>query len=149
MWAARSLRGLRHVRAFATRENLNVTDVRKGMILRFDDRYCLVKDWQAHKQGRGAAAYNVTYDELDTGKERKHKFGSDARVVRVDPDRQECQVMYVRGAGKEEKIVVLADDEFNEIEIPLARFIGHSTVAEGASVTLYKDEEELVKINVK
>ena len=34
------------------------------------------EEWQPHKQGRGAAQYNVTYDELDTGKERMTKFSS-------------------------------------------------------------------------
>ena len=59
------------------------------------------------------------------------------------------QVMYVKGAGNEDKVVVLADDEYNEIEIPLARFIGYSTVNEGATAVLYKDDEEIVKIVVK
>ena len=65
--------------------------VRKGMILRYDERYCQVKEWYAHKQGRGAAAYHVTYDELDTGKQRVQKFGSGVKLVKVDPDKQECQ----------------------------------------------------------
>ncbi|CAK9066349.1 unnamed protein product [Durusdinium trenchii] len=119
------------------------------MILRFDDKFGQVTDWQPHKQGRGAAAYNVTYDELDTGKERVQKFGSGAKLTKIEPDRQECQVMYVRGSGPEEKIVVLADEEYNEIEIPLARFVGHSTVAEGATCIVYRAEEEIVKIAVK
>eukprot|EP00435_Cladocopium_sp_Y103_P008238 s3833_g2.t1 len=136
-------------RRFATKEQVAVTDVRKGMILRYDERYCQVKEWYAHKQGRGAAAYHVTYDELDTGKQRVQKFGSGVKLVKVEPDKQECQVMYVKGSGADEKIVVLADDEYNEIEIPLARFIGYSTVNEGATAVLYKDDEEIVKIVVK
>ena len=61
------------------------------MILRYDERYCQVKEWYAHKQGRGAAAYHVTYDELDTGKQRVQKFGSGVKLVKVEPDKQECQ----------------------------------------------------------
>ena len=38
---------------------------------------------------------------------------------------------------------------YNEIEIPLARFIGYTTVNEGATAVLYKDDEEIVKIVVK
>ena len=68
-----------------------VLQVRKGMILRYDERYCQVKEWHAHKQGRGAAAYHVTYDELDTGKQRVQKFGSGVKLVKVEPDKQECQ----------------------------------------------------------
>mmetsp|Transcript_32190 Transcript_32190/g.74236 ORF Transcript_32190/g.74236 Transcript_32190/m.74236 type:complete len:160 (-) Transcript_32190:83-562(-) len=136
-------------RCFSTRQMVAITDVRKGMFMKHEDKYCEVKEWNPHKQGRGAAAYNVTYDELDTGKERVHKFTSTSKVTRVEPDRQECQVLYVRGSGIEEKIVVLADDEYNEIEVPLARFIGHSSVPEGAKVLLYKDDEEIIKTLVK
>ena len=56
--------------------------------------------------------------------------------------------MYVRGSGVEEKIVVLADEEYNEIEIPLARFVGQA-VAEGNTAIIYKDDDEIVKIVVK
>jgi len=136
-------------RCFATKEQVTITDVRKGMILRYDERYCQVKEWYAHKQGRGAAAYHVTYDELDTGKQRVQKFGSGTKLVKVEPDKQECQVMYVKGSGVEEKFVVLADDEYNEMEIPLSRFVGYTTVEEGATVVLYKDDEEIVKIVVQ
>ena len=81
-------------RCFATKEQVTITDVRKGMILRYDERYCQVKEWYAHKQGRGAAAYHVTYDELDTGKQRVQKFGSGTKLVKVEPDKQECQVTF-------------------------------------------------------
>ena len=57
--------------------------------------------------------------------------------------------MYVKGSGVEEKFVVLADDEYNEMEIPLSRFVGYTTVEEGATVVLYKDDEEIVKIVVQ
>ena len=55
----------------------------------------------------------------------------------------------MKGSGVEEKFVVLADDEYNEIEIPLSRFVGYTTVEEGATVVLYKDDEEIVKIVVQ
>lgn len=59
------------------------------------------------------------------------------------------EVMYVKGVGSEEKIVVLADAEYNEIELPLTRFVGYSSVDEGATAVLYKDDDEIVKIVVK
>ena len=54
----------------------------------------------------------------------------------------------MKGSGSEEKIVVLADEDYNELEIPLARFHG-SKIDEGATVTLWKDDEEIVKVTVK
>ncbi|CAE7565329.1 efp [Symbiodinium pilosum] len=147
--AASAAHRLTNLRAFSTREVIAITEVRKGMIIKIEDKYCEVKEWQPHKQGRGAAAYNVTYNELDTGKERLHKFTSASKVPKVDPDREECQVLYTKGSGVEEKIVVLADAEYNELELPLARFVGHSSVPDGSSALLYKDDGEIIKVNVK
>ena len=65
---ANSAQMLSKNRGFSTRELIAITDVRKGMMIKIEEKYCEVKEWQPHKQGRGAAAYNVTYDELDTGK---------------------------------------------------------------------------------
>ena len=146
---ANSAQILSKYRAFSTRELIAITDVRKGMTIKIEDKYCEVKEWNPHKQGRGAAAYNVTYDELDTGKEKLHKFTSSSKVFKIEPDREECQVLYTKGSGKEEKIVVLADAEYNEVEVPLAHFQGHSSVPDGATALLYKDDGEIMKIVVK
>ena len=136
-------------RAFSSRALIPVTEVRKGMYIKIEDKYGEVKVFHPHKQGRGAASYNVTYDELDTGKERLHKFTASSKVTRIEPDREECQVLYTKGSGKEEKIVVLADAEYNEVEVPLAYFQGHSSVPDGATATLYKDDNDIIKIVLK
>eukprot|EP00441_Pelagodinium_beii_P024417 CAMPEP_0197659176 /NCGR_PEP_ID=MMETSP1338-20131121/46480_1 /TAXON_ID=43686 ORGANISM="Pelagodinium beii, Strain RCC1491" /NCGR_SAMPLE_ID=MMETSP1338 /ASSEMBLY_ACC=CAM_ASM_000754 /LENGTH=149 /DNA_ID=CAMNT_0043235965 /DNA_START=46 /DNA_END=492 /DNA_ORIENTATION=+ len=134
-------------RWFSSKEMLAITDVRKGMILKIEDgKYWEVKDWQPQKQGRGAASYNVTYDELETGKEKTHKFGSSAKVTKIEPDRDDCQVAYLQGE-RDEKSVVLADEDFNEVELPLSRFNG-ATVGEGTKVVLYKDDGEIIKVSV-
>jgi len=133
---------------WSSREPLAITEVRKGMILcEKGGEYWEVKDWAPQKQGRGAASYNITYEDLETGKEKVHKYGASAKCYKLTPDRAECTVMYFTGEGKEEKKVVLADEEFNELEVPLSRF--HSgKPEEGAKVVLYKDEEAIVKVTM-
>ncbi|CAE8618962.1 unnamed protein product [Polarella glacialis] len=136
-------------RFFASKELLPVTDVRRAMILRVDDKYWEVTEWAAQKQGRGAASYNVTYIELETGKERVHKYGSAAKCTRIEPDRISTQVMYLTGSGKEEKTVVVADEEFNEIELPYSLFTSNPVLLEGHKVLIYKDGDAIVKVSVR
>merc|ERR1719373_862416 len=136
---------------WSSHENIPITDVRKGMILHVQGQYWEVKDWQPAKQGRGAASYAVTYDEMDTGKVRTHKFSSGARVTKVEPDKSECEVMYHTGSGIEEKKVVLADIDYNEVELPMTRFHGMTPaqLPEGTKVIIYTDDEAIVKVSVR
>merc|ERR1712113_409999 len=122
------------------------TAVRKGMICRIGSKYCEVKDWQPSRSGRGAASYGVVYEELDTGKEVNQKYSAATKWTKVEADKVDCQVMYLTGDRKEDKIVVLADEEYNEMEIPLARFIGKQDVSEGKKVVVHKDGDEIVKL---
>ena len=61
-----------------------------------------MKDWQQHKQGRGAASFHLTWDELETGKEQMRKFGAGVRFTKVEPDRQSLQAMAEMGAPSRE-----------------------------------------------
>merc|ERR1712032_346695 len=135
---------------WASKESLAITEVRKNMILcdKGSGEYWEVKEWQPSKQGRGAASYNITYLDLESGKDKVQKLSGAAKVLKVTPDKIECQVMYFTGEGKEERKVVLADEEFNEVEVPLSRF--HSGKPdEGGKVLLYKDDDAIVKVVAK
>merc|ERR1719226_201912 len=90
---------------WASHEPIPITSVRKGMIVLYEDKYLDVKEWQPARSGRGAASYAVTYEELDTGKEKQQKFSANSKMTKVEPDKVECQVMYLSGTGKEEKTV--------------------------------------------
>merc|ERR1712107_383348 len=125
---------------WASHDSVSINDVRKGMILKKDDEYWDVRDWQPAKQGRGSASYEVTYDDLLTGKTGKtFKFGSGIKVTSVTLDKQVCEVMYLQGEGAD-KTVVVADENFNEIELPLTRF-------HGEKATSFKEGETKVAIH--
>merc|ERR1711953_568361 len=130
---------------WATHERISVTDLRKGMIYLADGKYCKVKEWQPAKTGRGAASYGITYEELDTGKEKENKYSSGSKVTKVDPDKASCEIMYV---VKEDKKVVVADEDYNELEVPMTRFPVPSDVVEGKKVTLFTDGEMIVKVQL-
>merc|ERR1711972_1228390 len=106
--------------------------------------YCEVKEWQPAKTGRGAASYGITYEELDSGKEKENKYSAGSKLTKVEPDKANCEIMYV---VKEEK-VVLADEDYNELEVPMTRFPVPSDVVEGKKVTLYTDGEAIVKVQL-
>mmetsp|Transcript_50023 Transcript_50023/g.112384 ORF Transcript_50023/g.112384 Transcript_50023/m.112384 type:complete len:161 (+) Transcript_50023:95-577(+) len=158
MWGCRTLRGLalaaprpaawQSAARWASHVKEEVTAVRKGAILLHQSTYVEVKEWQPCRSGRAAASYQITWEELDSGNEKKTKFGANTKMTKVEPDRVECQVMYFTGGGKEEKMVVLADEDYNEVEVPMARFYNHPDLPEGARVLLYKDNEAIVKVSV-
>mmetsp|Transcript_32673 Transcript_32673/g.63127 ORF Transcript_32673/g.63127 Transcript_32673/m.63127 type:complete len:167 (+) Transcript_32673:132-632(+) len=132
------------------REREDINAVRKGNILLHNNQYIEVKHWEINQKGRSAISFTVKYEELDTGKNTEARFGPGVKLTKVTPEKMECQVMYLKGGdGKEEKMVVLADDEYNEVEIPISRFYSKPDIAEGMTVVLHKEEEELVKITVK
>jgi len=132
---------------WSSKENLSILEVRKGMILIVKGEYWEIKEWAPQKQARGAASYNVTYDNLETGKESTHKFGGNAKVSKLSPDRDDCTVMYFTGEGKEDKKVILADEDFNELEVPLS-FFHAGKPEEGAKILLYRDDEAIVKVMI-
>mmetsp|Transcript_21496 Transcript_21496/g.54910 ORF Transcript_21496/g.54910 Transcript_21496/m.54910 type:complete len:166 (-) Transcript_21496:94-591(-) len=136
---------------WASHDSVSVNEVRKGQVLFQGGEYWAVKDWQPAKQGRGAASYEITYDELITGKRGgSHKFGSGTRVTLVVLDKNDCEVMYTSGEGSD-KIVVIADVDFNEMEIPLTRFHGISPkeLNEGTKVHIYTDGDTLVQVTLR
>lgn len=126
----------------------DVGNVRKGMILQLGPQYIEVKEWQPTKSGRGAQAFNISYEDLETGKSQSTKFTSGTKLPKVEPVKTECQVMYLTGGGTEERRVVLADEDYNEIELPLSRFYANPNLTEGSKVLLYKDEDAIVKVSV-
>merc|ERR1719443_1318245 len=108
-----------------------------------EGKYCEVHEWQPTKTGRGSQSYGVKYEELDTGKPGTTKFASTAKVTKVDPDRSSCEVMYV---NHEEKKVMVADEDYNEVEVPISNFPSQADFSEGARLTLWTDEEIIVKV---
>mmetsp|Transcript_63662 Transcript_63662/g.110959 ORF Transcript_63662/g.110959 Transcript_63662/m.110959 type:complete len:177 (+) Transcript_63662:69-599(+) len=128
---------------WASREPTHSSDIRKGMIFLFEGKYVECEEWQPSKTGRGSQSYKVAYKELETGKPGETKFSSNAKVTRVEPDKDVCMVSYV---DKETNNVVLADEDFNEVEVPVSRF--KSAPAEGAKVVIWKDDETFVKVQV-
>mmetsp|Transcript_150829 Transcript_150829/g.420402 ORF Transcript_150829/g.420402 Transcript_150829/m.420402 type:complete len:161 (+) Transcript_150829:49-531(+) len=147
MWMARSALQPSAIRWFA-QDKQDVSSVRKGMILLYQNQYVEVKEWQPSKSGRAAPTYTINYEELDSGKNTTQKFSANTKMVRVEPNKLECQVMYLTGGGAEERRVVLADEDFNELELPLSRFYMNPNVSEGQKVVLYKDDDAIVKIAV-
>merc|ERR1711920_577092 len=134
---------------WSSSEPVDIEKVRKGMMVKIGSKYCEVKEWGQSGTGRGAKSYGVIYEELDTGKEINNKFPASTRWTKIEPDRIDCTIMYLTGDKKEDKIVVLADEDFNEVELPLSRFYGKQDVSEGKKVVLSKDGEEIVRVQVR
>merc|ERR1712176_497236 len=115
MGAARSLGGLR----FAHREPIGAGDIRKGMIILHEGKYVEVNEWQPSRTGRSAMSYKVAYTDLETSKPSETKFGGTSKATKIEPDKFSLVVSYT---DRDEKKVVLADEDYNEVELPMSRF---------------------------
>eukprot|EP00427_Karlodinium_veneficum_P022295 CAMPEP_0169121288 /NCGR_PEP_ID=MMETSP1015-20121227/32586_1 /TAXON_ID=342587 /ORGANISM="Karlodinium micrum, Strain CCMP2283" /LENGTH=182 /DNA_ID=CAMNT_0009184377 /DNA_START=33 /DNA_END=581 /DNA_ORIENTATION=+ len=138
-WSSTLLGGIR----CASREPVSCSDIRKGMIILHDGRYVEVETWQPSKTGRSAQSYKVAFVDLETGKPGDTKYGGTGKVTRIEPDKFVLMVSYV---DSDESKVVLADEDYNEVELPLAKF--DKAPAEGAKVVMWKDDDALVKLQV-
>mmetsp|Transcript_24181 Transcript_24181/g.56191 ORF Transcript_24181/g.56191 Transcript_24181/m.56191 type:complete len:165 (+) Transcript_24181:65-559(+) len=127
---------------WATRTPISAADVRKGMVILHNNAYIEITDWAATGQGRQARAYQVSYEDCETGNKQSTKLPT--KVTKVECDKHSLQVMY---SDSDAKKVVLADAEYNEVELPLSRF-GGSSPSDGAQVTVWKDDEVVVKVRV-
>merc|ERR1719401_425195 len=128
---------------WASREPVSVSDIRKGMIFLHEGKYVECEEWQPSKTGRGSQSYKVAFKDLETGKPGDTKFGGVGKVTRIEPDKFVLMVSYV---DSDEKKVVLADEDYNEVELPLSRF--DKAPGEGAKVVMWKDDDALVKLQV-
>eukprot|EP00928_Gymnodinium_smaydae_P047924 TRINITY_DN32007_c0_g1_i1.p2 TRINITY_DN32007_c0_g1~~TRINITY_DN32007_c0_g1_i1.p2 ORF type:complete len:160 (+),score=43.25 TRINITY_DN32007_c0_g1_i1:75-554(+) len=130
---------------WATRAPIGITELRKGMIYLSDGKYYEVKEWKSARTGRGAAAYTVSHEDLETGKTNDTKYGAGAKFTRVEPDKKTLALMYLE---RENNKAVLADEDYNEIEVPLERF-GSSPPQEGNKVVMWHDDDgSIVKVAV-
>merc|ERR1719253_2086789 len=106
--------------------------------------YVECETWQPSGTGRAARQYKVSYVECDSGKPSEVKFGGSGKVTVITPDKIHCKVSYT---DTQRKLVILADEDFNEVELPISRF-DTKDPAEGTKVIIYKDDEAVMKVTV-
>ncbi|PHJ23317.1 elongation factor p [Cystoisospora suis] len=109
-------------RGFAT---VGVVDIRQGSIVVIDGKICEITEWRQIKSGRGAASIGLSYIDLGTFKGGDANFSVNKKLELIQPEKKAFQVMYV---DEEKDLVVLADENFDEVEFPL-RLFGGSSVA--------------------
>mmetsp|Transcript_33035 Transcript_33035/g.60579 ORF Transcript_33035/g.60579 Transcript_33035/m.60579 type:complete len:165 (+) Transcript_33035:80-574(+) len=128
---------------WSTRTPITSGDARKGMVIYLDGRYLEVNDWWQTGQGRQTRGHQINYEECDTGKTGTVKLPT--KLTRVECDREELEVMYVDSDAKK---VVLADENYNEVELDVSRFLT-GTPTDGQKVLLWKDDDTIVKVHVR
>eukprot|EP00929_Paragymnodinium_shiwhaense_P001687 TRINITY_DN101921_c0_g1_i1.p1 TRINITY_DN101921_c0_g1~~TRINITY_DN101921_c0_g1_i1.p1 ORF type:complete len:170 (-),score=29.58 TRINITY_DN101921_c0_g1_i1:134-643(-) len=133
----------------ATSMNMSVNDLRKGMIYWHEGRYKEVTQWHSQRTGRGSPTIQVTHNELDTGISRMDRFGGGAGKVKViTPDRKHLEVSYLDDSDPKETMVNLVDENYEELTLPMSRFSSKQKILAGAKVSLYTNDDDIVKVKV-
>lgn len=104
---------------------MGVGDIRQGHIVVIDGKTVEVTEWRQIKSGRGAASIGIAYIDLATFKAGEANFSVNKKLEVIQPEKKTFQVMYV---DEENDTVVLADENFDEVEFPLKLFGGSSVV---------------------
>lgn len=73
------------------------TDIRKGHLIRFNNRMVRVTSATHITPGKGVACMQVTMKDLETGSNVNHRFRSDDKVERLVVDVQQMQYLYQEG----------------------------------------------------
>jgi len=136
---------MREQARFASTESKLVRDLRRGSIFLRYNKYMEVRNLRPAGHGRSAkGGYELKLRELDTRKPRELKFPEKARVTAVECDVVERVVMY---QNHDIGMFVLADDEYNEVWMPLMQ-VGEvaDEMDAGTKVKLLYHDGNIVKL---
>ena len=111
----------------------------KGSVILQDDRYLEIEKNESQPVARQAGFIKLETIEILTGKKEYMQLSANGKIHKVDTEKVATQVQYVdRAAG----VLVVADAEFNPIEVPLAYVSSYAGFLEaGDACTLVKDSE--------
>ena len=111
----------------------------KGSVIRIGEKYYDVEKCESKHVARQAGFVKMDATEILTGKKEHMQLSANGRVDRVDLEKVSTQVQYV---DKPAGVLVVADTDFNPIEVPLVYCQGFQNVLEaGDQVALMKDSE--------
>lgn len=132
-------------RCFAT---IGVSDVRQGCIVFLDGKPCEITEWRQIKSGRGAASIGLSYIDLNTFKSGDATFNVGKKLELIQPEKKPLTVMYV---DESKGVVVLADAQFDEMELSLKLFGGAAVapfLKPEVKVVVYLHEGTPIKVSL-
>lgn len=117
-----------------------VTELKPGNFFKLNNEFCVVDSVKRIAYARLSAYVKLDYyNYREPGNILKQRYGVGDSVERIDPERIDAIFSYI---DEEKKVMVLNDEEYNEIEVPLSLFplgIQEALVA-GDNLTVYKYE---------
>ncbi|XP_026191236.1 uncharacterized protein LOC34623216 [Cyclospora cayetanensis] len=132
-------------RGFAS---ITASEARQGNILLVDGRRVEVMEFRLVKSGRGAASVSLSYVDLESLKSGTQTFSVQKKLEKIHPEKQLLHLMYVDTSNG---AVVMADEKFDEVTIPL-RLFGGPAVAEHLTpemqLAVWMHEGEPIKVQL-
>jgi translation elongation factor P/translation initiation factor 5A len=114
------------------------------MILKIEGAYVEVKKYDHKKEGRGGAMGAIEYVDLNSSKIGRVKLGVQQRMDKPDLTKIKLSVQYI---DKEKGVIVAADENYEQHEIPLKLAQGAEGFLEpSTTIGLSLDGDVAVKI---
>lgn len=122
------------------------SDLRNGIVLRYNNDFCKVIEWQHVKPGKGGAFVRIKLKNLRTGAviDDRMRAGETIDIVRME--RRTMQYLYRDG----DSLFFMDNDTFEQIPVPVdALGSGIQFLKENETVGLiYADTGELVEVDL-
>lgn len=92
---------------------IQASDLKKGMIIKYNDKLYNVVDTQFNFQGRGSSMLQTKLKELETGSIINNRFGTSDKIENIQLDRKNMEYLYSTGDG----YVFMDNETFEQIEL--------------------------------
>ncbi|CAJ1396029.1 unnamed protein product [Effrenium voratum] len=142
------LRGLRKLQGqilcrMASSDRIPSADLQRGHVFLHKGVYCEVRSARAAGHGRSATGgFEIRFRELQTRKAREMKLKENDRVDVINCDRVSMPVLY-----KDEKWLVLADADYNEVAVSRAQLGDAAEMLQsGEVVSVMYHDDNIVKV---
>ena len=120
--------------------SVSVTTAPKGTVILHDGKYFDIVSNESKHIARQAGFVKVEATEVLSGKKEYLQFSANGKVHKVDIIKEPTQVQYI---DKSSGMVVVADADYNQLEIPIQFFKEVLAFLEpGTQVTVNRDAEQ-------
>ncbi|MBX3102416.1 MAG: elongation factor P [Bacteroidetes bacterium] len=120
----------------------STSDIRNGLVIRFNHDLYSVVEFLHVKPGKGAAFVRTKLKSLTTGRVLENTFPSGAKLEPVRVERRKFQYLYPDGS----EFIFMNTETFEQISIPAHQIEAHEFLQEGqeCEVMINADDDDAI-----
>ncbi|KAJ3269724.1 hypothetical protein HDV01_001066 [Terramyces sp. JEL0728] len=104
---------LKYIRQFTRQLKTEISKIKKGNIVKHNDKLYLVVLAQARSQGRGGAIHKLDLKDLNSNSKITERFNANANLETVELEQKRLNYLYT------DEQIILVDEDYKEYNVPL------------------------------